>query len=121
MASKSRAHAAARVIPLGYRVCFLYIEPLTALAGAYFAFFQQQRYLELTHAESATSQIPLGVSVSLSQLANLYLLFALVEALVLRSTSELSVWRAVLFSMCVADIGHLYSVKPLGVSQYWSL
>jgi hypothetical protein len=55
----------------------------------------------------------------LSQLANLYLLFAINEALVLRCTSDLKVWRTVLFGLLVADLGHLYSVKDLGIEIYY--
>jgi hypothetical protein len=97
-----------------YRLFFLLVEPLATLAGAYFAFFDQRTYLDLTHASSAPSPIPLGTSIAMSQLANLYFAFALSEALVLRSTSDLRVWKAVLFCLLVADFGHLYTVRVLG-------
>ena len=92
----------ATTIPLIYRLFFLYIEPASALVGAYFAHFDQSSYLSLTHSSTATSllsltpassQLPTGVSIIMSQLANLYLLFALNEALVLRSTTDLRVWK----------------------------
>jgi hypothetical protein len=81
-------------------------------------------YLQLTHAASAPSSagtIPLSTSIVLSQLANLYLLFAINEALVLRSTSDLRVWKTVLFGLLLADFGHLYSVKDLGLEIYWNV
>ncbi|KAF3064133.1 hypothetical protein GL218_01240 [Daldinia childiae] len=107
------------VLPLAYRAFFLIIEPISALVGAFFAHFRQDEYLSMTiHTEASVS---LGTSVVLSQLANLYLLFALNEALVLRSTGDLRVWRTVLFVLLVADFGHLYSVSGLGSWVYWDV
>lgn len=37
----------------------------------------------------------------------------------LRSTSNLKVWKTVLFGLLLADFGHLYSVKALGPEIYW--
>lgn len=68
-----------------------------------------------------SSPVPLGTSIVLSQLANLYLLFALNEALVLRSTGDLRVWRTVLLGLLIADFGHLYSVSGLGSWVYWDV
>lgn len=107
-------------VPVLYRIFFLAVEPISALVGAYYAHFDQRTYLDLTDASTLPSPIPRGTSIALSQLANLYLLFALNEALVLRSTSDLRVWKTVLFVLLVADIGHLWTVKQLGVEIYWS-
>src|SRR5436190_1542401 len=97
------------VLPLPYRFFFLFLEPLLALAGAYVAHFQPQQYLHLTSPStfSASSPVPLATQVVLSQLANLYFLFAVNEALVLRATADLRVWRTVLVALLVADVGHL--------------
>lgn len=107
-------------LPLVYRLFFLFIEPVSALVGAYYAHFQQRDYLLLTDSASTPvlTPIPTGTSIVLSQLANLYLLFALNEALVLRSTSDLRVWKTVLFVLLLADLGHLYSIKALGLDVY---
>lgn len=105
-----------------YRYFFLYIEPISALTGAYYSFFQQQTYLDLTHASSSPKDgIPVSTQVILAQLANLYFLFALNEALILRVTSDLKVWRAVLLCLLIADIGHLYSVRAVGWPVYWNV
>lgn len=109
----------ANVLPLAYRVFFLIIEPISALVGAFYAHFRQDAYLSMTHADSATSPIPLGTSIVMSQLANLYLLFALNEALVLRCTGDITVWKAVLLVLLVADFGHLLSVSGHGARIYW--
>ncbi|KAH8673548.1 hypothetical protein BX600DRAFT_207711 [Xylariales sp. PMI_506] len=111
-------------LPVPYRLFFLLIEPVSALVGAYYAHFQQDAYLSMTHAASAPAAaagIPTGTSIVLSQLANLYLLFALNEALVLRATSDLTVWKTVLFGLLVADLGHLYSVSEAGWHVYWDV
>ena len=113
------SHAA---IPRIYKAFFLYIEPISTIVGAYYAFFQQQTYLDQTHSLSAPiTGIPVSTSIVLGQLSNLYLLFALNEALVLRATSDLRVWRTMLLCLLIADVGHLYSVKPLRLQIYWNI
>lgn len=109
------------VLPVAYRLFFLVIEPISALVGAFYAHFRQTEYLLLTHASTAISPVPTGTSIIMSQLANLYLLFALNEALVLRSTGDLRVWKTVLFVLLIADLGHLYSVSAVGSDVYWSI
>ncbi|PVH96751.1 hypothetical protein DM02DRAFT_616966 [Periconia macrospinosa] len=107
-------------IPPLYRLLFLYIEPVSTLVGAIAAHFFQQNYLILTHAASANPhQVPLGTSIVLTQLANLYLLLCLNEALVLRATHDVKVWKTFLFGLLVADLGHLYSVRLVGNWVYW--
>lgn len=119
-----RSAAVGLRLPLPYRLFFLLVEPCSALAGAYYAHFAQRTYLELTDAASlpVDAVIPRGGSIVLDQLANLYLFFALAEGLVLRSTADLRVWRALLLCMLVADAGHLYSVRAAGAPEiYWSV
>ena len=104
-----------------YRVFFLYVEPLSALIGAYYAYFQPQTYLDLTHHPSSPQpgNIPKSTQIVLTQLANLYFLFAINEALILRSTTDIKIWRTVLLCLLLADFGHLYSVGVLGARIYW--
>ncbi|KAL8934785.1 MAG: hypothetical protein Q9211_005047 [Gyalolechia sp. 1 TL-2023] len=109
-------------IPLIYRVFFLYLEPLASLVGAYYAFYEPHDYLRWTHAPStSTGSIPLSTTIILNQLSNQYLLFALNEALILRATSDIKVWRTLLLGLLIADLGHLYSVHPLGLEIYWNV
>lgn len=107
-------------LPIPYKIFFLLIEPISALVGAFYAHFRQRDYLLLTHAASAPifTPMPTGTSIVLSQLANLYLFFALNEAIVLRATSDLRVWKSVLFILLLADLGHLWSLKELGWEIY---
>ena len=98
-------------IPLLYRLFFLYIEPVSALVGAYFAYFQPQTYLHLlTPNHSVAASTAPAHLVALYQLANLYLLFALNEHLVLSSTRARRTWRRLLLALLVADLGHLASM-----------
>src|SRR4051812_32338984 len=74
-------------LPLVYRLFFFFVEPVSALVGAYYAHYAKSEYLRLTDASSVPSPIPVGTSIVMSQLANMYLFFAINELLVLRSTS----------------------------------
>jgi hypothetical protein len=107
--------------PLLYQLFFLYVEPVATAAGAYMAHFQQYEYMQMTL--QTTAQSIMGVtkteSIILTQLANLYFVFALNEALVLRATNDRAVWRTFLLGLLIADFGHLYSVKAVGVEVYW--
>lgn len=122
-AAKEPEQATQVQLPAFYRLFFLLIEPISALVGAYFAHFRKHDYLSWTHAASApasaSDDIPVVTSVVLSQLANLYLLFTLNEALVLRATADQRVWKTLLFGLLIADLGHLYSLLPLGTDIYW--
>ena len=109
-------------VGLLYRIFFLYLEPFFAFLGAYYAFVQPQTYLQLTHAASAPKHgIPTSTRIVMNQLANLYLLFAVNEAILLRATSDLKVWRTLIVGLLIADCGHLYSVSPLGAQIYWEV
>jgi len=58
-------------------------------------------------------------SIVLTQLANMYFVFALNEALVLRATSDRHVWRIFLLGLLIADFGHIYSIRVMGLDTYW--
>jgi len=107
-------------LPLIYRIFFLFFEPACAILGAYGAHVQSELYLSMMHPASASSPLPTGTTMAMSQLANMYLFFGLNEAFVLRSTADLRIWRTVIGGMLVADLGHLYSCLPLGTHIYYS-
>lgn len=113
---------ASNEIALYYKVFFLFIEPVFALFGAICAGLYPGHYLAMTeHLPESMKVLPLGIHVSLQQLANMYLLFTLNEALVLRVTTDQRVWRTLLLNLLIADIGHLFSVAPLGVAIYYDI
>lgn len=114
-------------IPFYYTLFFLYIEPISALAGAYYAYFQPDQYLHDTyHLDlSAITSQPRSTYIVLTQLANLYLLFAINEALVLRSSLKshnLDIFKTVLVGLLIADFGHLWSLAGNGYGDevYWT-
>ena len=108
-------------IPLIYRLFFLYIEPISTIVGFYFAWHQPKYYLQETHRPSSALTVPVGTEVALRQLGNLYLAFTLNEALVLRATNDLKVWRTLLAGLLVADLGHVLACAPLGVEYFWDV
>lgn len=112
-------------IPQYYQIFFLWVEPISTLAGFIAAAFFGHDYLVMTHAETTPSKIlgvPIATTVALRQLANLYLAFALNEFFVLRATNDLKVWRTILAILLVADVGHLLACYPAGgFSQYYNV
>ncbi|KAJ6614115.1 hypothetical protein B0H10DRAFT_175773 [Mycena sp. CBHHK59/15] len=108
-------------IPFIYKLFFLYIEPVSALAGAFYAAFWPVEYVRDLSIPGSAFKPTLTTqnNMVLLQLANLYLLFALNEHLVLSSTESLVTWRRLLFGLLVADFGHLYSMAPLGADVFW--
>jgi hypothetical protein len=117
-----------RLISWPYTLYFLYLDPLFAIFGTLLIIFNPVKFL------TSTSPLPLASSISialsqptiapiiqllLTNIAALYLLLAVNEALVLRASNEIKVWKAVLVSLVVADVGHLYAVWY--VSSYSSL
>lgn len=108
-------------LPLLYTLFFLYIEPVATAVGAYYAHFQQSEYMRLTYPWTTTAVLGVSTpeSIVLTQLANLYFVFALNEALVLRATTDLKVWRMFLLGLLIADFGHVYSVRVVGPEVYY--
>ncbi len=53
------------------------------------------------------------------QLTNVYVLFALNEALVLRSILDIKVWRTIQELLMIVDFGHLCIVFGLGADVRW--
>ncbi|KAK0936982.1 hypothetical protein LTR29_011481 [Friedmanniomyces endolithicus] len=122
-AFETMARVVNKPIPLIFRIFFLYIEPVATALGAIYAldlFGLQNDYMFLTYP---TSTGVLGVStresIVLNQLANMYFVFALNEALVLRATNDVRMWRVLLLGLLIADFGHLYSVHLIGVNIYY--
>ncbi|EIM88630.1 uncharacterized protein STEHIDRAFT_120766 [Stereum hirsutum FP-91666 SS1] len=117
----------ADIIPFfPYQLFFLYIEPISALAGAYYAAYRPSDYLHdlvastnKIAASGTTTNIP--ILMTLFQLSNLYVLFALNEHLVLSSTTSVKTWKRVLFCLLVADFGHLATMAPAGAEIFWNV
>ncbi|KAH7104370.1 hypothetical protein BKA62DRAFT_504777 [Auriculariales sp. MPI-PUGE-AT-0066] len=111
-------------IPLVYRGFFLVFEPLTVVLAACYAYFTPRTYLALLAYSKPTTALDepsQEMLVSLYQLANMYMMFALNEALVLGCTQNRRVWRILLFGLFVADLGHLATLWSLGSQWYWRI
>lgn len=107
-------------IALIYKIWFLYFEPLAALGGTYLCIAMPDRFLSGTMpfpaylaATARSSAITPLVRMMLINIGVLYLLFAIVEGVVLRLTKEKSVWFAVLAAMLACDVGHLYAAYEI--------
>jgi hypothetical protein len=94
-------------IPFIYRLCHLWLEPCAALGGTYQLAFAPQLYHTFM---PQTAQYSPASQLIYTQLAVMYLFLAAIEAVVLRVTTELRVWKAVLFVVLLSDIGHVYAL-----------
>ncbi|KAF7909072.1 uncharacterized protein EAE98_010806 [Botrytis deweyae] len=102
-----------------YRIFLLYIEPILALSGAYLAYFEPYKFIHGT-APSSLSENFVSLSSTLTpdpviqflstDIAALYVLFTINEAVVLRLTRDYSVWKTVVFAMLLCDVGHFWGI-----------
>ncbi|MCJ1334695.1 hypothetical protein MMC10_011407 [Thelotrema lepadinum] len=106
-----------------YRLLFLYLEPLILLAGAAIAFFLPSTYLSTIHAVPPHSALYPDILPShptlrilTAGLANVYALFCLFEACILRATDDVHVWRTFLACALWGDVAHLAIYSGLGVN-----
>ncbi len=107
-------------IPSIYRVFFLYIEPISLLAGSFIAGRPLEYLSLLTLKPTPLSDIPdsLPVKIALYQLSNLYLLLAINEHFILKSSSR-GTWRTMLAGLLFADILHILTHIPLGPDAFY--
>lgn len=106
-------------IPFLYRLFFLYLEPLFAINGARLAIFHGSQYLKIIappnypHPPSPTP----NESLLLVQIASLYMLFAFAEGVLLRHVGQTrrDIWRLVMMSFVLSDVGHLYALYRVAV------
>ena len=113
-----------------YRIFLLYIEPIMALSGAYLAHFQPYKFIHGT-APSSLSRPFLSLSSTFTpdpviqflstDIAALYVLFTINEAVVLRLTRDYSVWKTVVFAMLVCDMGHFWGIYEADPVEFLSV
>ncbi|KAL8901077.1 MAG: hypothetical protein Q9192_000740 [Flavoplaca navasiana] len=105
-------------IALPYRILFLYIEPLAALFGTYTNLFQPEPYLLSLSPNAVYSSLTYPIY---AQIAGHDLLFSWLQAVLLRSTSSVKIWKIVLFGMLMCDVLHLYgSYVVLGAEGFFN-
>ncbi|PTB41830.1 hypothetical protein M441DRAFT_46939 [Trichoderma asperellum CBS 433.97] len=106
-------------IPLAYRALFLYFEPAAALFGALLLHFRPEIFL---NTMSPVAKYATDNQVIYDQLFATYTLFAFNEAVILRITKDLRVWKALLVGILVCDAIHLYgSWAALGGAVFWDI
>ena len=108
-------------IPFLYRFVFLYLEPAGAFFGTIINILDPLRYLQsLSPTATASAYTPLTQPIY-DQLAAHLLFFSWSQAVVLRSTGNMRVWKALLFGMFLCDILHLFaSYRILGPKVFFS-
>ncbi|KAH8125016.1 hypothetical protein LI328DRAFT_133485 [Trichoderma asperelloides] len=106
-------------IPFAYRALFLYFEPAAALFGALLLHFRPEIFL---NTMSPVAKYAADNQVIYDQLFATYTLFAFNEAVILRITKDLRVWKALLVGILVCDAIHLYgSWAALGGAVFWDV
>lgn len=106
-------------IPKVYKFWHFYIEPAISLGGAYKLLYTPADYFAYM---PATSVYDPGAQLIYSQLAACYVMFAVLEAFVLRvcGRDDESVWRAFMVALLVCDAGHLFaSWQEMGNEGFW--
>ncbi|RFU77463.1 hypothetical protein TARUN_4766 [Trichoderma arundinaceum] len=104
-------------IPFAYRALFLYFEPAAASFGAWLLHFRPETFLKTM---SPVAKYAADNQVIYDQLAATYILFAFVEAVILRATNDLHLWKGILIGILVCDAIHLYgSWTALGGAVFW--
>lgn len=104
-------------IPFAYRALFLYFEPFAAFFGSLLLHFRPEIFL---NTMTPVAKYAADNQVIYDQLAATYTLFAFNEAVILRLTKDLRVWKALLVGILVCDAIHLYgSWAALGGDVFW--
>ncbi|KAJ4327427.1 hypothetical protein N0V84_002199 [Fusarium piperis] len=105
-------------IPTLYRLLFLYLEPFLAIGAALQTHFAPTIFLKTM---SQTSEYAPDNQVIYDQVAALYTLFAFNEAVLLRLTNDIRVWKGVFTGIFICDILHLHaSWASLGAEVFWN-
>ena len=106
-------------IPLIYRFLFLYFEPLAAFSGTIITLTDPLTFLQ-SFSPLATVFDPLTTPIY-DQLSAHLLRFAWSQAVVLRITNDLRIWKYVLFGMFLCDVLHLWaSYRILGPEVFFN-
>jgi hypothetical protein len=115
MLSSPGAVALQQRIPFAYRFLVLWFEPIAAANGAFMATFKSDKFLAVMTSRATPIALTPQFQIVFDQLAATYFLFAFNEAVVLRLTSELGVWKGMLFGIACCDAIHIWATgKALG-------
>ena len=106
----SSAPASHPPIPLFYRAIFLYIEPLMVTWAAFMGYYKPLELLSMLTRKTHDLKQPAPTIQMIHQLSNEYLLVAVLQATVLRCTSERRVWKCFLACLLLADWVHFLNL-----------
>ncbi|KAF3929432.1 hypothetical protein AA313_de0202929 [Arthrobotrys entomopaga] len=94
-----------------YRLLFFYLEPISALGGAYLTHFHPQKYYTIVLPDfHPPLTITTELQLALTNLASSYVYFTIMEAVLLRVTNDRRVWRVAIVGMLVNDFIHLWGL-----------
>lgn len=97
----------ASILPTAPRLVFTVLEPLSLVAGFFGPMISPEWFLAEQIAGSPQQGITRNAQMVVYQLANIYLLMALVGIGVLYATTESRVVRNYLIALAIGDLGHV--------------
>jgi hypothetical protein len=111
------APSSSTTIPAFYRVFFPSIDPLIALSGIYFAYFQPAITVSSMFPLSQVNITPSHVML-LQQLGGCYISVSLLQIFLHRYTYDVGVWKLFQLSILISDIALLHSLwTALGAQE----
>ena len=116
------SNSVANPIPFFYRLFLCTLEPIGAVGGTLQAHFTPHPFITLQFKPGIVFTVTPELQMVLTQEASLYLFFAAIETITLRSTKDMKVCNSVLFAIILADLGHLWGLYVIGghdISMFW--
>lgn len=98
-------------IPFLYQFFFLFVDPIFALNGAILAHLTPFTFLYGMNPHATPADYSPPHQIVFDQLGATYLMHAALQASVLRITTELGVWKAVLGSILLCDLMHVAAAR----------
>lgn len=110
-------------VALIYRAYFLWFEPLIALLGALGATFLDAKPVlvgitPISMLAAASAPITPFTRALLDQLCAFWFLVAFNQAVILRVTQDLRVWKALLLGMALCDAAHICSLVSTDMDAF---
>ncbi|KAI9151328.1 hypothetical protein HJFPF1_08530 [Paramyrothecium foliicola] len=106
-------------VPLIYRITFNWIEPFTAISGALQAYFAP---VSLQEIETPNIKYHPGLQPLFTQRTGLWLLLAFNDAVTLRATRDVLIWRLILAAGLFSDFFYVLSIlEDRGSARFWNL
>jgi hypothetical protein len=105
-------------IPVLYRVTFNWIEPFLASAGALQAYFFPQSLQEI---ETPSILYHPNLQPLFTQRTGSWLLLAFNDAVTLRATRDVRIWRLILAAGLLSDLFYTLSIlEERGAARFWN-